>query len=106
MICGNILKHERLAQLGEHFLDVEGVMSSSLLALTMRTEAGMMNSGFFMLSYVIIRNLFQPISVNIPCFCFNTGFCNRRLRTFHSGWIAVFRPALYAFDRRTNHEAE
>jgi hypothetical protein len=53
MICGNILGHERLAQLGEHFLDVEGVMSSSLLALTMRTEAGMMNSGFFMLHTVI-----------------------------------------------------
>ena len=44
---------ECLAQLGEHFLDVEGVMGSSPLALTVETASA---CGFFIYFHIRITN--------------------------------------------------
>ena len=49
----SIKAHECLAQLGEHFLDVEGVMGSSPLALTVETAS---TCGFFIYFHSRIRN--------------------------------------------------
>ena len=84
---GILIKHlndECLAQLGEHFLDVEGVMGSSPLALTIRKaleiELFLFSASFChsagntkCVTYIntLLRNLFQNLFCKITCFDFS-----------------------------------
>lgn len=57
----SLLMHECLAQLGEHFLDVEGVMGSSPLALTIAKQKRL-NKAFFLLCFALRKTLMMSVS--------------------------------------------